>query len=573
MFKLEKVTWERIYCDLTVSADASETAVDDLSFFLINDRQSVAARLFIEDRSETSLRLRLNVTNTGINRCVESGRYLLVAASGTNVLCPVLCDTSSQIMAGWSNHFLYDGDSGCYTITFMVNEFTDLPELNILFYDMLRWSGALRLLSKRWCIAAVRAAMKIMRRVLPRGGGKKRILFLSQMDDSLSLNMRAVHDRLIDRGLESDYRIDCFLRNISERKLRLRDLLLQLKLINRADVILVDDYVNILTHFPPDEGTKLIQLWHAGAGFKGVGYSRWGHYGCPAPWCVHRRYDYCIAGSASIAPFFSEQFGILDEQIIPTGMPRMDRFLNPEHRKNVTHALYETYPVLKGRRIVLFAPTYRGQERKNAFYPYELIDFCALYHYCEQKNAIILFKMHPWVRTPVPIPQEYADRMLDLSRYPDINDLFYITDLLITDYSSSIYEFTLMQKPVLLFAFDENQYASSRGFHRDYESNVPGRICKTFDSLLAAMRSGDFEEEKVKTFLPFYFDHVDSGSTDRVIDWLILGKLPVRYRNALDRRRAENAQIRSLRLYRPDPESWERCRIEKTAPETVRLTE
>ena len=564
MFKLKNVTWERIYCDLTVSAEAAELAADDLSFFLINDRQAVEARLSIEDRSETSVRLRLNVTNTGINRCVESGRYLLAAAAGADVLGPVLCDTSSQIMAVWNNHFLYDGDSGCYTVTFMVNEFTSLPELNILFYDMVGRSNALKSLTKRWCTGAARAAMKIMRQVLPRSGRKKRILFLSQMDNALSLNMRAVHDRLIDRGLESDFRIDCFLKNISERKLSLRDLLLQMKLINRADVILVDDYVNLLNYFPPDKGAKLIQLWHAGAGFKGVGYSRWGHYGCPAPWCVHRRYDYCIAGSGSIAPFFSEQFGILDEQIIPTGMPRMDRFLDREHRKDVTRAIYGTYPVLKGRKVVLFAPTYRGQERKNAYYPYELIDFFALYRYCEQSDAVILFKMHPWVRSPVPIPQEYADRMLDLSRYPDINDLFCITDLLITDYSSGIYEYTLMQKPVLLFAFDKNQYASSRGFHRDYDSSVPGKICETFDSLLAAMRNEDFEEEKVKAFLPIYFDHVDSCSTDRVIDWLILDKLPERYREALDRRRTENALVRSLRLNRPDPESWERCRIERT---------
>ena len=195
-------------------------------------------------------------------------------------------------------------------------------------------------------------------------------------------------------------------------------------------------------------------------------------------------------------------------------------------------------------KVVLFAPTYRGANRKNAFYPYELIDFEGLYRYCLEKDACVLFKMHPWVATPVPIEARFADRFLDVGTYPNINDLFYITDLLITDYSSSMYEFSLMRRPMLFFAYDKNQYANSRGFHREYDSNVPGKIVYTFDELLRSMEEEDYEFWKVEEYLRFNFTYIDENNTDRVIDWLILDGMPEQYLTALAERKKRVAEVR-----------------------------
>ena len=234
-------------------------------------------------------------------------------------------------------------------------------------------------------------------------------------------------------------------------------------------------------------------------------------------------------------------------------MPRMDAYMDPAHRAETVEMLYDRYPQLKGRKVVLFAPTYRGQTRKKAYYPYELIDFDGLYRYCLEKDAVILFKMHPWVPGDVPIAEEYQDRFFSLNDYPNINDLFYVTDLLITDYSSSMYEFLLMKKPMLFFPFDKNQYATSRGFHRDYDSNVPGKICESFEVLLQAMQEEDYEFEKVDQMLDRYFDNVDTHNCDRVIDWLVLDRLPEEYRSALETKREEVRHIRTLSFVRKKP--------------------
>jgi CDP-ribitol ribitolphosphotransferase len=301
-----------------------------------------------------------------------------------------------------------------------------------------------------------------------------------------------------------------------------------------SDIVVVDDHAPILDWMNLDEDTKVIQLWHAGAGFKSSGYSRWGHEGCPAPYSAHRQYNFGIAGSKNIAPFFSEVWGINDEQVLPTGMPRMDEFLDESHRKTKTEELYRKFPMCRDKKVILFAPTYRGRNKKTAHYPYELIDFDKLYEICKNDDYVVLFKMHPWVAQAVPIPKKYKDLFVDVNKYPNINDLFYFTDLLITDYSSNIFEYSLMGNPMLFFAFDKIQYSFSRGFHRAYEESAPGKVCYTFEELLTAIKEKDFEEEKVAQYVEHHFDYIDSHASDRVIDWLILGNIPADLKADID---------------------------------------
>ena len=295
------------------------------------------------------------------------------------------------------------------------------------------------------------------------------------------------------------------------------------------------------------KGAVITQLWHAGAGFKSTGYSRFGMPASPAPKSGHRQYTYGIAGSKKIRHFFSEVWGINDEMVLPTGMPRLDEYLDENYIEETANKLLNNYPVLckpssnsaksvsttseswkdrKKDNIILYAPTYRGENKKHAYYPYDKLDLDKLYKLCKETDSVIIFKMHPFVEDPVPIPEEYKDRMIDLVNYPNINDLFYITDLLITDYSSNIYEFSLMRKPILFYAFDIDDYTETRGFHRDYRTNVPGKIVETFDDMIQAIEKKDFEYEKVEEYIDNNFEFTDTHACDRIIDWIIRGNLP-----------------------------------------------
>ena len=378
-----------------------------------------------------------------------------------------------------------------------------------------------------------------------RTNGSKVILFMSEQSDKLGGNLTAVYKRMLERKMDKEYVLLTSTRMASSQKQSQRSWMELIKKLAMSDIVFLDDHAPVLDWLKLDEATEVIQLWHAGAGFKSSGYSRWGHIGCPAPSSAHRQYKYGIAGSKNIAHFFSEVWGINTENVLPTGMPRIDEYLDEEYREERTKELYQKFPICVGKKVILFAPTYRGKNRKEAYYPYELINFERLYDLCGNEY-VVLFKMHPWVSASVPIDTAYEDKFIDVGDYPNINDLFYITDLLITDYSSNIFEYSLMRKPMLFFAFDKIQYSFSRGFHRDYELSAPGKVCYSFDELLDAIEKEDFEYEKVDQYIKHHFDHIDTHSSDRVIDWIVLEQMPDDISEKIRKREEEQAMLKTM---------------------------
>ena len=154
------------------------------------------------------------------------------------------------------------------------------------------------------------------------------------------------------------------------------------------------------------------------------------------------------------------------------------------------------------------------------------IQLDVLAEYARANRAVIIFKLHPFVRERISIPEKYEDIFLDAFEYREINDILLISDLVITDYSSVIFEYSLLNKPMIFYAFDYHHYSSSRDFYEGFQDFVPGKIVFTFTELMKALKEGDFEIEKVPVFRDKYFKYQDSNSTDRVIDWLILNNFP-----------------------------------------------
>ena len=113
--------------------------------------------------------------------------------------------------------------------------------------------------------------------------------------------------------------------------------------------------------------------------------------------------------------------------------------------------------------------------------------------------------------------EKYKDRIVDFSSYPNINDLYYITDVLITDYSSNYYEYSLLKRPVVFFTPDRELYELSRGVHRSVKESAPGKVCDTFEEMMQALREEDYEVEKIYKFVEKNFANYDGHATDKVI--------------------------------------------------------
>ncbi len=349
-------------------------------------------------------------------------------------------------------------------------------------------------------------------------------LFASRLISEMSGNLQVVRDRMLERGLDRDLEIVTMLKPGITARWSLADRFRLARLLVSSDVILVDDVFQPLNWARPDPHVKIIQLWHASGAFKTIGYSRAGKPGGPDPFgSTHRNYTTAIVSSIHDIPFYAEAFGIPESAVVPTGIPRMDRYFDPVGRAAGLGAAQAAFPEMDGRWTILFAPTYRGETYRDAFYGYEQIDYAGLHALCVERDAVVIFKMHPFVQDAPIIPEPFRDRLIDGSAAAiDVNDLLFAVDLLITDYSSIVFEYSVLDRPMLFFAYDLDEYVATRDFYVPFEAFVPGRIVRTFADLLDAIRRDDYQADKVAAFAQRHFAHLDGGSTDRVIDELIL---------------------------------------------------
>ncbi|MFK4998737.1 CDP-glycerol glycerophosphotransferase family protein [Bacillus sp. N9] len=92
--------------------------------------------------------------------------------------------------------------------------------------------------------------------------------------------------------------------------------------------------------------------------------------------------------------------------------------------------------------------------------------------------------MHPFVKDKIEIPKEYQNAVFDFTNNESINDLLFITDLLITDYSSVCFEFSLLNKPMIFYCFDLEEYTRSRDFYTPFRDFAPGPICRDINDLV-----------------------------------------------------------------------------------------
>ena len=345
-----------------------------------------------------------------------------------------------------------------------------------------------------------------------------RIAFMSGRRDEMGGNPEYVYNLIKDRG-DIDFKFLLFSDPNGHSKLK--NIKEFMHLYATSKVVIVDDYFRLLNTVDKREGVKLFQLWHACGAFKTFGFTRLGKKGGPKQDDVnHRMYDCAIVSSQEIAKHYAEGFGLSDECVAATGIPRTDIFMDEQYAQSVKTNFYEKHPQLQDKKIILFAPTFRGNGQMSAFYPLEAFNPAQLYEKLGGEYAILI-KLHPFCQERFEIDEKYKDYIIDLSEEDELNDLLFVTDLLITDYSSVIFEASLLNIPMLFYAYDLYEYISSRDFYYDFEGFVPGKIVFTESDIAKSILASDFESEKVDGFKNRFFDSLDGKSSQRVADLIV----------------------------------------------------
>ncbi|WP_412487048.1 teichoic acid ribitol-phosphate polymerase TarL [Staphylococcus xylosus] len=344
------------------------------------------------------------------------------------------------------------------------------------------------------------------------------VLFTSDSRAEMSGNFEYVYNEMLRQNLDDKYKIHALFKfNISAR----RNFIDKFKfpyLLGKADYIFVDDFHPLLYKVKFRKSQEIIQVWHAVGAFKTVGFSRAGKKGGPFFNSVnHRNYTKAFVSSETDIPFYGEAFGIKEQNIIPTGVPRTDILFDEAYEQQVTAEMEAALPIIKDKKVILFAPTFRGNGHHTAHYPFFKIDFARFARYCRENNAVVLFKMHPFVKNRLNIPRAYEQYFVDVSDFREVNDILFVTDILISDYSSLVYEFAVFKRPMIFYAFDLEDYITSRDFYEPYETFVPGKIVESFNDLITALDNKDFEVDKVEPFLDKHFKYQDGRSSERLV--------------------------------------------------------
>ncbi len=354
------------------------------------------------------------------------------------------------------------------------------------------------------------------------------ILFASGSRAEIGGNEKVIYDRMIERGLDKKYtfRFD-FKESINTKRNSFKMIRFSWYLAT-SDVILIDDYYPEIYKVDYPDNVKILQVWHACGAFKSLGFERLGKPGAP-PFNtrVHKCYTHVPVSSQHSAKHHAEGFGLSESKFYPVGIPRTDIFFDQEYKKNTRERMFTEFPNCQGvSKVYMYAPTFRGDNAQNAYFPFDRFDLEKWGKFLDETDSALIIKLHPFVSRRVEIPAKYAHRIVDATDYREVNDILFIVDVLITDYSSIIYEMSLLKKPMIFFAFDQKYYEATRDFYEPYEDLVPGKIVHTFDALMDAMKNEDYDFYKMDGFIKKNFKYTDGKSTDRVIDQLIMGVEP-----------------------------------------------
>lgn len=333
---------------------------------------------------------------------------------------------------------------------------------------------------------------------------RNQITVVSLESDELEDDMLALYEEL-----RNEYTIKTVLMRFGKNNLwysflYMLNAMQQIWHINQSAFVIITDNNYVVSKFKR-EGVQVLQVWHATGAIKQFG-------NCIEREYLIQNYDYVLANSQYWITPYSKAFGVTEAQVVVLGMPRTDKLYDELYRKQMEWEFYEKYQECKGKRLLLYAPTFRGNIHKG-IRALEL-DGKKIVEELDS-DCILLYKRHPLLKG---IPIFEHPQILEVSD-EELYKLFFVSEMLISDYSSIVFDYALLGKPIVFYAPDLEEYKSSIGYFVDFDT-MPGDICKT-EAEIVKIINGISEykthyKEELENFRQQYFQYLDGENTLRI---------------------------------------------------------
>ncbi len=301
--------------------------------------------------------------------------------------------------------------------------------------------------------------------------------------------------------------------------------------ISRAEVVFLSDASDLVSCIRLRPETRVAQLWHACGAFKKWGMStadlKFG--GTRKQLLRHPFYknlSLVTVSSPEVVWAYEEAMVLQDSPGIvrPLGVSRTDKFFDEAFLNGARGKVQEVVPQIAGKKVLLYAPTFRGRVASAA--APDKLDIPML------KNAlgnewVLLIKHHPFVKHLPAVPSECADFAFDVSGKLPIDELLCVADACVSDYSSLVFEYSLFERPMAFFAYDKADYDDWRGFYYDYDELTPGPVVATNEELLDYLLHLEerFDVGQVRAFRNKFMSACDGHATDRIYQEMLVPPL------------------------------------------------
>ena len=341
---------------------------------------------------------------------------------------------------------------------------------------------------------------------------KNVVVFADAHHTELPEHMKLLYDELKSRGMQV-IRYTFELSGLSSGE-GLRRMTAFMKLYATAEYVVICNNFLPVSSCRKRKETKVIQLWHACGALKKFGYDAEDDVPGWYKGNVYKNYDLVtVSGPDAVEPFCSAMRIEKENVVRPLGVSETDRFFNEEYKMKINEEFRRNYPDAEGKRVILWAPTFRGAAgdassdiQKGDIYGEAAIDDlqkCGDYY--------VIKSLHPHM-TQVPATMTTEEMMI-------------CADVVISDYSSIIYQAVLLRKPVIYYAPDLDMYKSRRGFYSDYDS-LPGIHMNSGESLEDAVARAFAAEDiygsrAAYDFIQRYMSGCDGHATERIRDCIL----------------------------------------------------
>ncbi|MGN0468583.1 MAG: CDP-glycerol glycerophosphotransferase family protein [Acutalibacteraceae bacterium] len=356
---------------------------------------------------------------------------------------------------------------------------------------------------------------------------ENKIVFVECRLPELTNSFKVIYDELITNY---DFEIHChFLRYTFTPRTDYRNRCKAfIRDIATAKYVFMDEATNINGNIKMRPETVVTQLWHGCGAFKKFGMSTADAiFGATRKqmeqYPFNRNYTHVTVSSPEVIWAFEEAMDYTHESgvVKALGSSRTDIFYDEDFKKASYNALYELVPQAKGKKVILYAPTFRGRVANAEAAKNLDIEFMQS---ALGDEYVLIVKHHPLVRKRPDIPEKCAGFATDMSVGGlTIEQLICVSDICISDYSSLVFEYSLFERPMIFFAYDLENYFDWRGFYYDYSELAPGPVVRSTTEIVDYIKNIDerFDKQRVHDFKEKFMSSCDGHATERIIETVI----------------------------------------------------